>query len=203
VDLSLVSAGFGAYFLLVVISYMLLSSPDVDWLWGVISLILSWVVIAILGYYITEENLALIINFISANPGVLVLLFILTWLDLYAIMRQFTEGTFDSKDIDEIMALLASFYGAFLGTFLFFLLVAGFAVILLHLIVCIKVLMHAIRMRFVKEAEKCREGLARLESLRIMRKISRKTYLELKRQYTEKLSDLEKRIRMLERAKIF
>ncbi|MCC5998872.1 MAG: hypothetical protein LM573_07320 [Thermofilum sp.] len=118
-------------------------------------------------------------------------------------MRQFTEGTFDSKDIDEIMALLASFYGAFLGTFLFFLLVAGFAVILLHLIVCIKVLMHAIRMRFVKEAEKCREDLARLESLRIMRKISRKTYLELKRQYTEKLSDLEKRIRMLERAKLF
>ncbi|MCC5998871.1 MAG: hypothetical protein LM573_07315 [Thermofilum sp.] len=68
-DLSLVSAGFGAYFLLVVISYMLLSSPDVNWLWGVISLILSWVVIAIVGYYITEENLALIINFISANPG--------------------------------------------------------------------------------------------------------------------------------------
>jgi uncharacterized protein YhhL (DUF1145 family) len=203
VDLSLVSAGFGAYFLLVVISYMLLSSPDVNWLWGVISLILSWVVIAIVGYYITEENLSLIINFISANPGVLVLLFILTWLALYTIMRQFTEGTFDSKDIDEIMALLASFYGAFLGTFLFFLLVAGFAVILLHLIVCIKVLMHAIRMRFVKEAEKCREDLARLESLRIMGKISRTTYLELKRQYTEKLSDLEKRIRMLERAKIF
>jgi uncharacterized protein YhhL (DUF1145 family) len=182
---------------------MLLSSPDVNWLWGVISSILSWVVVAVLGYYITEESLYLITNFISANPLVLVLLFILTWLALYTIMRQFTEGTFDSKDIDEIMALLASFYGAFLGTFLFFLLVAGFAVILLHLIVCIKVLMHAIRMRFVKEAEKCREDLARLESLRIMRKISRKTYLELKRQYTEKLSDLEKRIRMLERAKLF
>jgi hypothetical protein len=134
-DLSFVSAGFGAYFLIVVISYMLLSSPDVDWLWGVISLILSWVVVAILGYYITEENLALITNFISANPLVLVLLFILTWLVLYTIMRQFTEGTFDSKDVDEIMALLASFYGAFFGTFLFLILVAGFAIVLIHLFV--------------------------------------------------------------------
>jgi uncharacterized protein YhhL (DUF1145 family) len=203
VDLSLVSAGFGAYFLLVVISYMLLSSPDVNWLWGVISLILSWVVVAVLGYYITEENLYLIINFISANPLVLVLLFILTWLVLYKIMKQFTEGAFDSKDVDEIMALLASFYGAFFGTFLFFLLVAGFAVVLLHLFVFIKVLMHATRMRLLKEAEKCREDIERLESLRIMGKISETTYLELKRQYTEKLSDLEKRIRMLERAKIF
>jgi hypothetical protein len=203
VDLSLVSAGFGAYFLLVVISYMLLSSPDVDWLWGVISLILSWVVIAILGYSLTEENLALIINFISANPGVLVLLFILTWLALYTIMRQFTEGVFNSKDVDEIMALLASFYGAFLGTFLFLIFVTGFAIVLIHLFIYIKLLMHAIRMRFVKEAEKCREDLARLESLRKMGKISRTTYLELKRQYTEKLLDLEKRIRMLERAKLF
>jgi hypothetical protein len=106
-DLSFVSAGFGAYFLIVVISYMLLASPDVDWLWGVISLILSWVVVAIPGYYLTEEKLALIINFISANPGVLVLLFLLTLLALYKIMKQFTEGASDSKDIDEIMALLA------------------------------------------------------------------------------------------------
>jgi hypothetical protein len=49
----------------------------------------------------------LITNFISANPGVLVLLFILTWLVLYKIMKQFTKGGSDSKDIDEIIALLA------------------------------------------------------------------------------------------------
>jgi uncharacterized protein YhhL (DUF1145 family) len=202
-DPTLVATGFGAYFFLLVISYMLLSSPDVDWLWGVTSLILSWVVVAVLGYYITEESLYLITNFISANPLVLVLLFILTWFVLYTIMRQFTEGTFDSKDVDEIMALLVSFYGAFLGTFLFLILVAGFAVVLIHLFVSIKVLMHATRMRLLKEAEKCRENIERLESLRMMGKISRTTYFELKRQYTEKLSDLEKRIRMLERAKIF
>jgi hypothetical protein len=63
--------------------------------------------------------------------------------------------------------------------------------------------MHAIRIRYVKEAEKCREDIERLEPLRKMGKISRTTYLELKRQYTEKLLDLEKRIRMLERAKLF
>jgi len=203
VDPTLVATGFGAYFFLLVISYMLLSSPDVNWLWGVISSILSWVVVAVLGYYITEESLYLITNFISANPLVLVLLFILTWLALYTIMRQFTEGNFDSKDIDEIMALLASFYGAFLGTFLFLILVAGFAVVLIHLFVSIKVLMHATRMRLLKEAEKCREDIERLESLKMMGKISRTTYFELKRQYTEKLSDLEKKIRMLERAKLF
>jgi len=49
----------------------------------------------------------LITNFISANPGVLVLLFLLTLLALYKIMKQFTEGGSDSKDIDEIISLLA------------------------------------------------------------------------------------------------
>lgn len=49
----------------------------------------------------------MITNFISANPGVLVLLFLLTLLALYKIMKQFTEGGSDSKDIDEIISLLA------------------------------------------------------------------------------------------------
>jgi ankyrin repeat protein len=49
---------------------------------------------------------------------------------------------------------LASFYGTFLGTFLFLILVAGFAVVLIHLFVSIKVLMHATRMRLLKEAER-------------------------------------------------
>jgi len=203
VDLFLVSAGFGAYFLLMVISYILLSSPDVDWLWGVISLILSWVVVAVLGHYITEEYFYVFTKFISGNILAQVLLLFFTWLVLYAIMRRFTEGAFDSRDLDEIAALLASFYGAFLGTFFFFMILAGFAIILANLFVCIKVLLLATRVRLVKEAERCREDLERLESLRMLGKISRTTYWELKKQYTEKLLDLEKKIKDLERAKVF
>jgi len=203
VDPTLVAAGFSAYFLLLVISYMLLSSPDVDWLWGVISLILSWVVVAVLGHYITEEYFYVFTKFISGNILAQVLLLFFTWLVLYAIMRRFTEGAFDSRDLDEIAALLASFYGAFLGTFFFFMILAGFAIILANLFVCIKVLLLATRVRLVKEAERCREDLERLESLRMLGKISRTTYWELKKQYTEKLLDLEKKIKDLERAKVF
>uniref|UniRef100_A0A7C1P6I7 Uncharacterized protein n=1 Tax=Thermofilum pendens TaxID=2269 RepID=A0A7C1P6I7_THEPE len=186
-----------------VISYILLSSPDVDWLWGVISLILSWVVVAVLGHYITEEYFYVFTKFISGNILAQVLLLFFTWLVLYAIMRRFTEGAFDSRDLDEIAALLASFYGAFLGTFFFFMILAGFAIILANLFVCIKVLLLATRVRLVKEAERCREDLERLESLRMLGKISRTTYWELKKQYTEKLLDLEKKIKDLERAKVF
>ena len=71
------------------------------------------------------------------------------------------------------------------------------------LLVCIKVLLLATRVRLVKEAERCREDLERLESLRMLGKISRTMYWELKKQYTEKLLDLEKRIKDLERAKVF
>jgi len=148
---TLVAVGFSAYLLFVVISYMLLSNPDIDLLWGGFLLAFSLLAVAIPVYYVIDEFRYIFIEFISRNVLAIAAFFFFAWLFLYAFLKQLrpSEGLFSSSWVEEVVYIAASAYGAFFGVYFLLanmLLCVAFATILLHFLVCIKVLklaMHA------------------------------------------------------------
>uniref|UniRef100_A0A7C1GJ56 Uncharacterized protein n=1 Tax=Thermofilum adornatum TaxID=1365176 RepID=A0A7C1GJ56_9CREN len=116
----IVASGLAAYFLLLVISYLLLSYPDVLPSRGVILLALSLVVLIPPGYVVIKAMWRVL----GSMPVVLFLLILLLWPIFYLLIKDFVK--------DDSLALLFSF-----GTVLFFTLVteagAAFAALVIHL----------------------------------------------------------------------
>ena len=132
------------YFLLVVISYMLLSNPEINQLWGGILLAFSLLAL-ISACYALEEYTKALAEFVKKDPLILAMFFLAAWLLLYTVLKHSLppEGLF-SKNIEEVMMLIISAYGALLGAFFIIYVISPFGVILaifiLHLFVCRKVL---------------------------------------------------------------
>jgi uncharacterized membrane protein len=158
VNLAVVVAGFGAYFLLMVISYMLLSSPDVNELWGRLLSALSLLPVVVPGYLIVDEYQHVLVEFISGNVLAFVLLCFFAWLFLYYFLKrskaisEIIEEIFgSSKWAKEVTILVISIYGTAFGAYLLLAVVAPtvwFVVIILHLYLCIKMWELARRVRF-------------------------------------------------------
>jgi hypothetical protein len=123
----IVAFGFAAYLLLLVISYLLLSHPDVDPSRGATLLALSLVVLIAPGYVIIKAMWRML----SSMPIVLFLMVLLLWPIFYLLTRNFMKPV--SKE-DEVLAFSFSF-----GAVLFFVLVmeaaVALAVLVLHLFV--------------------------------------------------------------------
>uniref|UniRef100_A0A7C1PC59 Uncharacterized protein n=1 Tax=Thermofilum pendens TaxID=2269 RepID=A0A7C1PC59_THEPE len=151
-DPTLVAAGFSAYFLLLVISYMLLSNPDIDQVWGGLLLALSLLVVVIPSYYVVEEYQKLFIEFITGNTLAFAILIFFAWLFLYTFLKLLrpAKGLFSSGCAEEVIYITIAAYGALHGAYF---LVANMplgvalAVILLHLFICREVLKLAMRVR--------------------------------------------------------
>ena len=135
----LVASGFAAYLLLIVISYILLSNPDVEPLWGGILLCLSLGALIAPGYVIIKTAREII----STMPILLFFLAILLWPIFYLMIRDFTKPV---SNEDELLVLLFS-----LGAVLFFAIVLGaavaLAVLVTHLYICKRVWILASRAR--------------------------------------------------------
>jgi len=135
----LVASGFAAYLLLVVISYILLSNPDVEPDWGTILLGLGLVVLITPGYVIIKTMREII----STMPIILFFLVILLWPIFYLMIRDFIKPV---SNEDELLILLYS-----LGAVLFFPIVldAGVAltVLVTHLYISKRVWILASRAR--------------------------------------------------------
>lgn len=157
-DPAVVVAGFGVYFLLMVISYMLLSSPYVNELWGRLLSALSLLPVVVPGYLIVDEYQHVLVEFISGNVLAFVLLCFFAWLFLYyslkrskAISEIIEEIFGSSKWAKEVTILAISIYGTAFGAYLLLAVTAPavwFVVITLHLYLCIKMWELARRVRF-------------------------------------------------------
>ena len=135
----LVASGFAAYLLLIVISYILLSNPDVEPDWGSILLGLGLGALIAPGYVIIKTTRKII----STMPILLFFLVILLWPIFYLMIRDFIKP---GSNEDELLILLYS-----LGAVLFFPIVleAGVAltVLVTHLYISKRVWILASRAR--------------------------------------------------------
>jgi len=117
--------GFAAYFLILVISYILLLNPDIEPFWGGILLAFSLIAIIAPGYAAIKA----LLKILSSSPMLLLLLILLFWLIFYPLARSLIKTK--SKE-DEFFIFLLS-----LGIVLFssVMLEAGvaFAMLILHL----------------------------------------------------------------------
>jgi hypothetical protein len=122
-----VAFGFAAYLLLLVISYLLLSHPDVDPSFGANFLVLSLVALIVPGYVIIRA----IWIMLYSMPVMLFLMVLLLWPIFYLLTRNFMRPV---SQEDEVLAFSFS-----LGAVLFFVLVmeaaVALAVLVLHLFV--------------------------------------------------------------------
>jgi len=153
VNLAVVAAGFGAYFFLMVISYMLLSSPDVNELWGRLLSALSLSAVVVPGYLIVDEYQHVLAEFIGGNVLAFVLFWFFAWLFLYYSFRRsgITKRILSSSRAEELATLVISAYGAAFGAYFLLAMTAvavAFVAATLHLYLCIKMWKLAWRVRF-------------------------------------------------------
>ena len=132
------------YFLLVVISYMLLSNPEINQLWG--GILLAFSLLALISVcYALEEHTKALAEFVKKDPLILAMLFLAAWLLLYTVIKHsFPPDLKKAFPFMDLMMLIISVYGALLGVFLIIYVIlpfgAIFAIFILHLFVCRKVL---------------------------------------------------------------
>ena len=143
-DPVIIATGFAVYFLLIVISYMLLSNPEIDQLWGGILLAFSLVAVSPAGYALEEYTEALA-EFVSKDPLILAMFFLAVLPLLYTAFKHSTPPDLkEAFPYMDLMMLIISVYGVFLFVFLIIYVIlpfgAIFAMIILHFFVCRKVL---------------------------------------------------------------
>lgn len=145
--LELIVACLNLYFLLLVVSYILLSSPKIPEAYGLLLLGPGCLLtLAIPGYLLLAEAEEAL-NKALREPLVLALIFLLSFTLLYALLRNVLRGVFGDKRVDEVIAICVAAYGATSGV-MFFLLLAGaglaLASLALHIFVA-KALLNAAR----------------------------------------------------------
>lgn len=151
-DLTLVATGCGAYFFLLVISYMLLSNPDIDQMWGGLLLAFSLLAVAIPSYYVVEEYQNIFTEYVSGNILAMAMLVFFAWLFLYVFFKhiQPAKGLFSSGWSEEVIYIVVSAYGAFFGAYFLVAnlpLTVAFALLLFHLLISREVWRLAARAR--------------------------------------------------------
>jgi len=157
VDPTLVATGFGAYFFLLVISYMLLSNPDIDQIWGGLLLAFSLLAVAIPSYYVVEEYQNIFTGYISGNILAMAMLVFFAWLFLYVFFKRFqpAEGLFSSGWSEEVVYIVVAAYGAFFGAYFLVAnlpLTVAFTLLFLHLLISREVVRLAMRTRKMKRS---------------------------------------------------
>jgi hypothetical protein len=155
VDPTIVATGFGAYFFLLVISYMLLSNPDIDQIWGGLLLAFSLLAVAIPSYYVVEEYQNIFTELIGRNILAMTLLFFFAWLFLYIFLKRLqpAKGLFSSGWSGEVIYLIIAAFGAFFGAYFLVAnlpLTVAFTLLFLHLLISREVVRLAMRTRKMK-----------------------------------------------------
>ena len=155
VNPTLVAIGFSAYFLLIVISYILLSNPGIDPIWGGLLLASSLVAVAVPSYYVVEEYQGMLIKLLSGSIAAMAALIFFAWLFLYILLRRVrpAKGLVPSKGAEEAVYITVAAYGALQGAYLLVantLLGVAFTLVLLHLFICREVWRLALRTRNMK-----------------------------------------------------
>jgi hypothetical protein len=139
---TLVAMGFSAYFLLIVISYILLSNPDIDPLRGILLLTFSFVAVAVPSCYVVVVRAEMLTKLLSGSIAAVAALVFFAWLFLYILLKRVrpAKGLVSSRGAEEAVYITVAAYGALQGAYLLvantLLVAAAFTLVLLHLFIC-------------------------------------------------------------------